>query len=171
MVTKYSKQHTICAKDGLEMWFSPNDEIRKCLIDMRLGSTKNAFETWITLNDVNGVSLFHLFYLITLMVYRRSQQTPNVQMKYFMWYWSIFTIFVLKRGCKREFLQMMIFLYVCSTCFIFELKTRFETWITGNDVHSVRLFLLSCTITLMAYLCTQWTQMSKRSILLLIVRS
>jgi hypothetical protein len=62
MVTKYPKQHTICVKDGLEMWFSPNDEIRKCLIDMRHGSIKNAFETWITLNDVNGVSLFHLLY-------------------------------------------------------------------------------------------------------------
>jgi hypothetical protein len=30
MDTKYPKQQTICAKDGLEMWFSPNDDIREC---------------------------------------------------------------------------------------------------------------------------------------------
>jgi hypothetical protein len=33
---------TICAKYGLETWFSPNDDIRKCLLDMKHGSTKNA---------------------------------------------------------------------------------------------------------------------------------
>jgi hypothetical protein len=43
MDTKYAKQQTICAKDVLEMWFSPNDDIRKCLFDMKHGSTKNAF--------------------------------------------------------------------------------------------------------------------------------
>jgi hypothetical protein len=34
---------TICAKYGLETWFSPNDDIRKCLLDMKHGSTKYAF--------------------------------------------------------------------------------------------------------------------------------
>jgi hypothetical protein len=34
---------TTCAKYGLETLFSPNDDIRKCLFDIKHGSTKNAF--------------------------------------------------------------------------------------------------------------------------------
>jgi hypothetical protein len=34
---------TTCAKNGLETLFSPHDDIRKCLLDMKHGSTKNAF--------------------------------------------------------------------------------------------------------------------------------
>jgi hypothetical protein len=45
------------------------------------------FETWIAINEVNGVSLFHLSYLITLMAYLCSQRTPNVQIKYFIIDW------------------------------------------------------------------------------------
>jgi hypothetical protein len=116
---------------------------------------KTRFETWIKGNDVNGVSLFHISYLITLMVYLRSQQTPNVEIKYFVCNWSIFTLFVLNRGWKRDFLKIMIFVYVCSTWVIFELKTRFERWITG--IHGVRSFHFSYIITLMGYLCSQWT--------------
>jgi hypothetical protein len=33
----------ICAKYGLETWFSPNDDNRKYLLDMKHGSTKYAF--------------------------------------------------------------------------------------------------------------------------------
>jgi hypothetical protein len=33
----------MCAKDGQEMQFSPNDDIRKCLLNMKHGSTKKAF--------------------------------------------------------------------------------------------------------------------------------
>jgi hypothetical protein len=33
----------ICAKYGLESWFTPNDDIRKCLLEMNHASTKNAF--------------------------------------------------------------------------------------------------------------------------------
>jgi hypothetical protein len=105
----------------------------------------------------NGVSLFRLFYSITLMIYLGSQQTPNIQIKYFMCYWSIFTLFVLNRGWKRDFLQIIIFVYVCSTWVIFELKTRFETWITWRVLQGVWLFHLSYIITLMAYLISQWT--------------
>jgi hypothetical protein len=118
---------------------------------------KTRFETWITLNDVNGVSLFHLSYLITLVVYLRSQQTPNGQIKYFMCDWSIFTVFVLNRVWKRDSLQIRIFVHVCSTWVIFELKTSFEMGITGNDLNGVRLFHLPYLITLMAYLCSQWS--------------
>jgi hypothetical protein len=58
-------------------------------------------ETWITRNDINGLSMFHLSYLITLMVYVCSQWTRNVQMKYCMFDWSIYRLFVLNRGWKR----------------------------------------------------------------------
>jgi hypothetical protein len=118
---------------------------------------KTRFETWISRNDVNGVSLFHLSYLITLMVYQCSQRTPNVQMKYFMFDWSIYELFVIDRGRKRDFLQIMIYVYVCSTWDIVELRTRFETWITRNDLNGVSLFHPSYLIRPMTYMCSQRT--------------
>jgi hypothetical protein len=118
---------------------------------------KTRFETRITRNDVNGVSLFHLPYLITLMVYLCSQTTPNAQIKFLMFDWSIYRLFVLNRGWKPDYFQIMIFVNVCSTWSIVELKARFETWITRNDINGVRLFHLSCLITLMVYLCSQLT--------------
>jgi hypothetical protein len=63
---------------------------------------KTRFEKWITRNDVNGVSLFHLSYLIMLMVYQCFQRTPNVQIKSFMSDWSIYRLFVIDRGWKRD---------------------------------------------------------------------
>jgi hypothetical protein len=117
---------------------------------------KTRFETWITRNDVNGVRLFHLLSNNTygLPVVTRK---PNVQNKYFMFDWSIFTQFVLNRGWKRYSLQIMVFVNVCSTWNIVELKTRFETWITRNEVNGVRLFHLSYLITLMGYVHSQRT--------------
>jgi hypothetical protein len=96
---------------------------------------KTRYYTWITRNYVNGLSLFHITYLITRMAYLCSQGTPNVQIKYFMFDWSIYRVFVLNTGRKRDFLQMMIFVNVCSTWSIVQLKTRFETSITRKDVH------------------------------------
>jgi hypothetical protein len=113
--------------------------LQKCYIAhicLTWGSTwgmfelKTRFETWITSNDVNGVSLFHRSYLITLLAYLCSQRTPNVPIKYFMFDSSIYSLFVLNRGWKRDSLQIMIFVYICSTLGIGELKTRFDTWIT-----------------------------------------
>jgi hypothetical protein len=141
----------------METCVSPNDDIRKCLPDMRHGSSKNAFKTSITRNDVYGIGLFHLSYLITLMAYLCSQRTPNAQIHYFMLDWSIYILFVPNRRWKHATFQIMIFVYVCSTWSIVELKTRFETWITRNDVNGVRLFNLSYLITLMACLCSQRT--------------
>jgi hypothetical protein len=89
---------------------------------------KTWFETWLTRNDVNGVSF--TFYLRTLIVYLCSQWTPKVQINYFMFDWSIYRIFLLNRGWKPVSLQIMILVYVCSTWDIVEVKTRFETWIT-----------------------------------------
>jgi hypothetical protein len=115
---------------------------------------KTRFETWITRNDVNGVSLYHLLYLITLMAYLCSQLTPNVQMKYFMFECSICRLFVLNTGWKRDSLQMMIFVKICSSWRMVVLKTCFEAWITWNDVNGVSLFHLSYAITLKVFLCS-----------------
>jgi hypothetical protein len=117
---------------------------------------KTRLERWITKNDVNGVSLFNLSYLITLMAYLCSQRTPNVQIKYFKFGWSLYTLFVLNRGWKHDTIQIMIFVYVCWTWSIVEYKTRFETWITKNFVN-VSLFNLSYLLTLMTYRSSQRT--------------
>jgi hypothetical protein len=116
---------------------------------------KTRFQTWITTNDVKDVSLFHLPYLITLTAYLCSQWTPNVQIKYFMFDWPIYRLFERNRGWKRDSLHIMIFVYVSSTWSIVELKTRFETWIIKKDVNGVRLFHISYSVTLLAYLCSQ----------------
>jgi hypothetical protein len=118
---------------------------------------KTRFETSITRNDVYGVCLFHLSYLITLNAYLCSQWIRNVQIKYFMFDWSIYRLFVLNRVWKPESLQIMVFVYVWSSCGIVELKTRFEAWITRNDVKGVCLVDFSYLIAIMAYLCSQWT--------------
>jgi hypothetical protein len=96
---------------------------------------KTRFETWITRIVVNVVNTFHLSYLITLTTYLYSQWSPNVQIKFFMFDWSIYILFVLNSGWKRDSLQMMIFVCVCSTCSVVELKTRFETWNEVNGVY------------------------------------
>jgi hypothetical protein len=48
------------------------------------------------------LSLFTLSYLITLMAYLCSKRTPNVQIKYFMFDWSSYRLFVLNRSWKRD---------------------------------------------------------------------
>jgi hypothetical protein len=125
---------------------------------------KTRFDVWITRNDVNGVSLFHLSYLITLMAYLCSQSSPISKSIFYDWV-------CLNRCWKRDSLQIWIFVYFCSTWSVVELKTRFETWITRNDVNFVSLFNLSYLITLMAYLCSQRTPNAKSSTLCLIGRS
>jgi hypothetical protein len=112
---------------------------------------KRCFETRISRNVVNGVRFFTLL-LITLMAYLCLQWTPDVQIKYLMFDWSIYRLFVLNRGWNCDSLQIMIFVYVCSTWKLFELKTRFEMWVTSNDVNGVCLDHLSYLITLTAYL-------------------
>jgi hypothetical protein len=118
---------------------------------------KTRFDTSITRNDVNGVSLFHLSHLITLKAYLCSQWTPHVEINYFMFDLSIYRLFVLNWGRKSVSLQIMILVYVCSTCGVVELNTRLKKWIRSNDVNGVRLFHLSSLITLMLFL---WSQLS-----------
>jgi hypothetical protein len=111
------------------MWFSPNDDIRKCLLDMKNIWTKNGFETWLTRNDVNGSYLIMFMALL------------------FMFVCSIYRLFKLNRSWKRDSLQMMVFVNVCSTLNIVQLKTRFETSVTRNDVNGASLFNLCYLIT------------------------
>jgi hypothetical protein len=102
---------------------------------------KTRFGAWITRNDVNGVSSINLPYLVTLTACLFSQRTPNVHIKYFRFDWSVDRHFVLNTARKRDSLQMMIFVNVCSTWIMAGLKTRFETWITRNDVNGVYVLL------------------------------
>jgi hypothetical protein len=113
---------TSCAKYGLETWFTPNEDIRKYLLDMNHSSAKISFRDINNINDVNGVSLYNFCYLITLMPYLCTQRTPNVQIMYFMFDCFIWKLFVLNTGWKRDSLQRMIFVNVCSTWGIVELK-------------------------------------------------
>jgi hypothetical protein len=118
--------------------------------------TKTRFETLITRNGVNSVSLFHHYYLLTLMAFLCSQRTPNFQIMYFMFDWSIYRLFVLNTDWKRDSLQMTIFVNIYKTWRMVRQKTRFDTSIIRNDINGVSLFHLSHLITLMAYLCLQW---------------
>jgi hypothetical protein len=124
---------------------------------MKHSWSKTPFETWITRNDVKDASLFHIFYLITLMAYLFSQWTPNIQIRYFMFDWSIYIQFLLNTGWKRDSLQIMIVVNVSSTWCIVPLKTCFVLWITRNDVISLILFHLSYLLTIMVYL---WSLLS-----------
>jgi hypothetical protein len=148
-------QQAICAKYELETWISLNEDIRKYFLDMKHGWTKNAF--WVVKKKEVNVIFFHLSYLIKLMAYLCARTAPNTQIKYFKFYWSINRLLVLNRGWKHDFLQIMIFVYICSTWSIVEPKSRFETWITTNDVNGVSLFNIYYLIILMTYHCSQRT--------------
>jgi hypothetical protein len=113
-------QQTTCAKYGLEVWITSNN-IRICLLDMRHVWYKNAF--WDVNNKkwLNGVNYFQLSYLTTLMAYLCSQWTPKIQIYLFMFDWSIYSLFVINRGWKRDSQQIMMLENVCSTCDVVEL--------------------------------------------------
>jgi hypothetical protein len=111
------------------------------------------FETWIIRNYVNGVCLFHLSILIMLMAYLWSQRTPNFQIKYFMFDLSIYRLFGLNSGWKRDSLQWMILVYVSSTWSIVELNTLLRRELQGNDVNCISLFQLLYLIPLLVYPC------------------
>jgi DNA-directed RNA polymerase subunit RPC12/RpoP len=75
---------------------------------------KTRFETKIKWRNL--CKFASLSYLITLTAYLGLQWARKVQIKYFMFDWSIYRLYVLNRGWKRDTLQMMIFVYACSTC-------------------------------------------------------
>jgi hypothetical protein len=99
----------------------------------------------------------HISYFITLMANLCAQWTPNFQIKYFIFDWSIYKHFVLNKDWKRDSIQIIIWVNVCSTYSIVELKMRFDTWMKRNDVNGLRFFHPSYLIILMAYMCAQWT--------------
>jgi hypothetical protein len=144
--------NTVWILDSIQMIIFVSVSLTLSLVEL-----KTRFETWLTRNDVNAVSLFHLSYLTTLMVYLCPQRTPNVQIMCFMFDWSIYRLFVLNTGWKRDCLQIIIFVYVCYTWGMFELKTRFESCITRIDVNGLSLIHRSYLTTLMAYQCSQRT--------------
>jgi hypothetical protein len=136
---------------------------RDCLLIMIFGyvcstwgivELKTHFESWITRNDLNGVSLFHLAYLITLMAYLCSQKRPNVQIKNLMFHWSFYRLFVLNTCWNHDSLQMMIRKYLLDISVV-KLNTRLETWIGRNDLNVVYWFHFYYLITFWVYLCSQ----------------
>jgi hypothetical protein len=73
------------------------------------------YSTWSTVNlkrvwDVNIKKwrrcLFNLRNLITHMAYLCSQRAPKVQLKYFLFHWSIYRLFVLNWVWKSNSFQM-----------------------------------------------------------------
>jgi hypothetical protein len=136
---------------------------------MRHSWIKIAFWEVKTRNDVNCVSLFKLSYLIKIIAYLCSQRTPNIQIKYLDLIDLCTDYFCYIGAGKVSLYKMVLFVYECSRWSIVQLKKRFETWITRNDVNGVSLFHLSYLITLMAHLKSQRTQMSKSSILVWLV--
>jgi hypothetical protein len=121
---------TICIKYELETWI-----VYVCSTCSAV-EQKTGCEPWITRKVVNSVNLFHFSYLISLPAYLSSQWAPNVQIKYFMFDWSVYRLLMINRGWKRDSHQMMIFVYVCSACRVGERKTRFDTWNEVNCVYT-----------------------------------
>jgi hypothetical protein len=83
-----------------------------------------------------------------------SQRTPNVQMKYFMFDWTIYSSFVINRS-----LESCLFPYHDILKCLRDMKyscNSFETRITRNDLNGESLFHLPYLIKLKVYLCTQW---------------
>jgi hypothetical protein len=112
--------------------------VRKCFLDMKHGSTKNAFwdvnnKKWRIWCKFVSPFLFNNAYGLPVLI--MDTKCPN---EVFMFDWSIYRLFVLNRGWKLDSLQIMTFL-----CFppwsIVELKTRFEKWITRNGVSIIYL--------------------------------
>jgi hypothetical protein len=111
----FAELQITCTKYGLEKSFLPNDEIRKCLLDIKQSWIKNA--SW----DLNNkkwrkwcmfVSRFSFNNTYSLHVLTKDTKCP---IKYFMFEWSTYRLFVLNRAWKRYSLQMMIFVNVYST--------------------------------------------------------
>jgi hypothetical protein len=110
----------------LNTWFHPNDDIPINLFDMQRSWIKNVF--W----DLNNKKCRKLCKFDSPFFFNNTYgllgltMAPNVQIKYFMFDWSIYRLLVLNRVWKRDSHQMMIFVYVCSTYSVVEIKTRLE---------------------------------------------
>jgi hypothetical protein len=135
MDTKFSNQvfyvwlvdfQTIRAKEVLETWLSPNNDIELYLLDMQRSWTKNArwnlkSGKWRKWSKYISPLLFNNTYGLTVLTV-----DTKCPFKYFMFDWSIYKNFVLNRGWKLDSLQILV--YVCSTCSVVELIAQVENW-------------------------------------------
>jgi hypothetical protein len=150
------KLQNICAKKGWKL------DSFETIIFVNVCSTWSIIElnthseTWMTRNDLNDIILFLLSYLISLMAHN-GHQTSKSSIWYLIGRSTDYRVFVLIRGSKLDSLEIMIFVHITTTWTTVELETRFETWITRNDVNGVNLFHVSYIITLTTYLFSQWT--------------
>jgi hypothetical protein len=116
-----------CPKYGLVTCYTPNDDNSNCLLDMKHGSIKVAFCFVYKKEWRKWCKFVSLSYLITLVVYLCSQWTPNVQIEYFIFDWSIDKTFVLNKAWNNDYLEMMIFVIICSTWSMVEYKRVLRT--------------------------------------------
>jgi hypothetical protein len=97
-----------------------------------------------------------LSYLVTHGLPVLTMGTKCSNQVFCAWFVDLQTICV-NRGWKFDSLRMMIFVHVCLTCIVVEPKTRLETWNARNVLNGLYWFHLSYLITVLAYLCSQWT--------------
>jgi hypothetical protein len=135
----------------LETWLPPNNDTGICWLDMNHSRTKNAY--W----DVNNMKWRKWCKFDSPFLFNNTYGLPVLTMDTKCPNQVFYDWLVLNRACNRVSLKIMLFLYVCSTGCIVELNTRFETSITRNDVNDVSWYHLSHLVSLMAYLCSQWT--------------
>jgi hypothetical protein len=126
--------HTICANYVLETSLCPNDDIRKCLLDMKRGSNKN------TLWNVNKKEWLKWFKMVQPFLFNNIYFLPVLTMDTKCPNKVFYDCLVINGAWNLVFLQIMIFGNVCSTEGVVELNTRFETWITRNDLSCVSFF-------------------------------
>jgi hypothetical protein len=124
--------------------FSPNNNIRICLLDMRHSWITNAFwgvnnKKWRKWWKFVSPLLFNNSY--GLPMFTIDTKSPNQVLYYRL---------VLNRAWTRDSLQIIIIIYVYSSWTIVEFKTRFDSWISRNDLNGLSFFNLSMLITLMA---------------------
>jgi hypothetical protein len=113
---------------------------------MKYSWIKARFATWITRNDVRGVCLFNLPYLITLMAYLCSQRIPKFQLNYFLFHWSIYRLFVLNWVWKSDSFQTRYILKCLSNIKHGSTKTAFwdvnnKKWRIWNKFDAPFLFI------------------------------
>jgi hypothetical protein len=107
--------HTSWTKFVPELWFSPND-IRKCLLDVKHGWTKNAF--W----EVNNKKWRKLCVFVSYSLFKNTYGLPVLTLDTKCPNQVFYVRFVLYKGWKQCPLQIIIFVYVSSTWNIVELK-------------------------------------------------
>jgi hypothetical protein len=125
---------------GLETWFSPNVNIRKCLLDMKHSSTKNVF--WGVNNNKWRIWCMFVLPFLFNNTYSLSVLTKDTKFPNQVFYVCLvdFQTILLNRGLKRDSFQIMILVHVYSNCSVVELKTQSESLKARNDANGVTLF-------------------------------